>query len=276
MDLDLDLNVGGVDLSSVGAPYFVVFATPTLSHGLSAEYVTSMAQTGEFLRRAGIPYVTHFVGGDPYLPKVRNQLATQFLRDHLEATDLFWIDDDVGWQPEAVQRMLEADADVIAGVYPKKQETVAFPCELDIENGGLVWQGPLLRAKMVPTGFLRIRRHVMEKLAAVSPRYRGQMPTGEQEHIEFFTTGIDPDDGEWCGEDVAFCRRWRKMGGEVWIDPDITFSHVGRYRWVNNIGQAVKAELDHLAKLQAEAANDVEPGADGVAANDTTKTEEVA
>ena len=259
MDLDLDLNAGGVDLKSVAAPYFVVFATPTLSHSLSAEYVTSMAQTGELLRLSGIHYVTHFIGGDPYLPKVRNQLATQFLRDHPEATDLFFIDDDLGWEPEAVQRMLEVDADVVAGVYPKKQETVAFPADLAVENDLPVWNGRLLKANMVPTGFLRIRRHVMEKMAAESKRYRGIMPSGDQEHIEFFTVGIDPEDGEWCGEDVAFCRRWRRMGGDLWIDPDITFSHVGRYRWVNNIGQAVKAELDHLAKLKAEAVNDAAP-----------------
>ena len=272
MDLDLDLNAGGIDLKSVGAPYFVVFATPTLSHSLSAEFVTSLAQSGEMLRQAGIPYVIHFAGGDPYLPKVRNQLATQFLRDHPEATDLFFIDDDVGWQPEAIMRMLEADVDVIAGVYPKKQETVAFPCELAIEDNNIVWNGRLLKAKMVPTGFLRIRRHVMEKMAAESKRYRGIMPSGEQEHTEFFWVGIDPDDGEWCGEDVAFCRRWRKMGGDLWIDPDITFSHVGRYRWTNNIGIAVKAEMDLLEKVQAGEAAAGAPASDVASAPVTEET----
>ena len=271
--MDLDLNAGGIDLKKVDAPRFVVFATPTLAHQLSAEYVTSLMLTCAALDREGIPYTTLFVGGDPYLAKVRNQLATQFLRDHPEATDLFFIDDDVGWQPDAVLRMLNCEADVLAGVYPKKQETVAFPVELDVDGGALTWNGRLLKAKMVPTGFLRIRRHVLEQMASVSKQYGGQMPTDPQVHIEFFTTGIDPDDGAWCGEDVAFCRRWRKMGGTIWVDPDITFSHVGRYRWVNNVGQAVGAELNLLDQMNAEkAANDAEP----TAANDETPKQEVA
>ena len=63
------------------------------------------------------------------------------------------------------------------------------------------------------------------------------------------------------------------MGGTIWVDPDITFSHVGRYRWVNNVGQAVGAELNLLDQMNAEkAANDAEP----TAANDETPKQEVA
>ena len=34
-------------------------------------------------------------------------------------------------------------------------------------------------------------------------------------------------DGVLLNEDVAFCRRWRDLGGQIWCDPDIDLHHHG-------------------------------------------------
>lgn len=38
---------------------------------------------------------------------------------------------------------------------------------------------------------------------------------------------IDRDTGEYLGDDLAFCRRWTKIGGEIWLDLESRLTHVG-------------------------------------------------
>jgi len=36
-------------------------------------------------------------------------------------------------------------------------------------------------------------------------------------------------DGERKGEDIAFCKRWRKTGGDIWLLVDAPLTHEGPY-----------------------------------------------
>ena len=38
---------------------------------------------------------------------------------------------------------------------------------------------------------------------------------------------IDPANGAYVSEDYAFCRRWRNLGGEIWLDLDSRLTHTG-------------------------------------------------
>ena len=39
-------------------------------------------------------------------------------------------------------------------------------------------------------------------------------------------------DGRRWAEDYAFCRRWRALGGKIWIDPEARMLHAGRKEWI--------------------------------------------
>jgi hypothetical protein len=39
---------------------------------------------------------------------------------------------------------------------------------------------------------------------------------------------IDPDLGHYLSEDYAFCRRWRDIGGKVFVDVDCKLTHLTR------------------------------------------------
>ena len=72
--------------------------------------------------------------------------------------------------------------------------------------------------------------------------------------FNLFRVGVEPD-GTWYGEDVYFCKAWRAMGGEIWIDPYIEFSHAGRKKWVNSLGPTLDATIEAIM-AQQQAAND--------------------
>ena len=211
---------------------YPVFATPMLNHSVSAEFFRSYIASSQLLQRSGITHGFVQVLGDCYLAAARNRLVYKFFAEYPDATDLFFLDDDIGWtDPEAPLRLLLDDVDVVAGAYPKKQEKLEFPIVMD-ESAGHLIKSPsgLFKALRVPTGFLRIRRHVLEQMAAVSPVYTQQMPDGSKAEIaEIFQMGVK--DGLWWGEDFDWCNKWRAMGGEIWVDPTIEFTHSGRKQW---------------------------------------------
>jgi len=53
----------------------------------------------------------------------------------------------------------------------------------------------------------------------------------------FFETMIA--DGEALPEDYSFCKRWRDIGGEIWIDLASRFAHVGTHVYRGDLGLAL-------------------------------------
>lgn len=216
----------------------VVFATPTLSHQVCLEYLNSIIQTTWLLWNNRINFGFLQRGGDPYLGKVRSKIATDFLRKYPNATDLFFLDDDVGWEPEAVIRFLERPEPVLAGIYPKKSDELDYPVHLcsDLETGKLIENSDgLFLAQAVPTGFLRIKRWVLEKMAEISGIfYDEEYDHSVGTYFNIFEMGVPPHRW-WTGEDYAFTRKWIDMGGEVWVDPNIKFTHRGQKKWEGNL-----------------------------------------
>lgn len=244
-------------LAVVGSPV-VAFAIPTYNKMISMETYQSMMTLQWKMFIEGCPMVQIMAGGDPYLAKVRNKLATMFLKNHPAATALFFIDDDVGFVGDAaidaVMRMIRSDKDVVAGIYPKKDDNVVWPAELhaDATTGQFVRDGDFLLAALVPTGFLLIKRHVLERMAAVSDVYKDtDQNNNEMECYNIFEMGFNKEDGKWWGEDFAFCARWRGMGGEIWVDPNIEFTHRGSKAWKGSFADAVAGYEAKLVAMKA-------------------------
>jgi hypothetical protein len=61
---------------------------------------------------------------------------------------------------------------------------------------------------------------------------------GKKELRHVFETKVI--DGELVGEDVAFCHKWRELGGKVYVHPEISVSHIGKKRWDGNFEEYVR------------------------------------
>ena len=64
--------------------------------------------------------VFSFMFNESLIPRARNGLANQFLKDE-SATHLLFIDADIRFEADDVLKLLDADKDVICGIYPKKE-----------------------------------------------------------------------------------------------------------------------------------------------------------
>lgn len=231
------------------SPIVCRFATPCLDHRVTLEYLMSALKTEKMLLDQQIKHEWSNRPGDPFVAKARSSCACDFLNG--EATDLFFLDDDIGWPTEAVYRFLQSDVPVIAGVYPHKLDELSFPCSFEADGDQLIERDGLYKAVLAPTGFMRIKRWVIEALYKDAPAYRETESDGvTYERKAIFNSG-PAGDGNWWGEDYAFCNACRAHGIDVWIDPNIPFYHRGQKRYEATLSHSI---ADFKAKALARAA----------------------
>jgi hypothetical protein len=97
----------------------VLFATPCYIFGVSMNYVASTFSLALDSKHVGLPCTLH-LHSESLITRGRNVIVLKFLAEE-QYTHLFWIDSDITFQPESVFRLLQADRDVAAGVYPIKR-----------------------------------------------------------------------------------------------------------------------------------------------------------
>jgi hypothetical protein len=231
----------------------LVVATPCFGGQVSSIYASSLFALQRAVHKmSNVDLKVHLRDGDALITRARANLVTLFLDDPA-ATHLLFIDADIGFTPEQVFRLMESGADVVAGCYPIKRvnwdkakraleagrpnlpaASLDYVLELDDPDQVRVVNG-FTRVRYAGTGFLMIRRHVLERMCA-HPSYAPlqffrehslDALAGSPNRFALFECMIDPAEGTYLSEDFAFCKRWTDIGGEIWADLDSRLDHVG-------------------------------------------------
>lgn len=225
----------GTTYSSPGVPHpgrSLFLATPAYD-GVKPAYAYSLAMTTAALVRNHIPFEIGIMEGNCHVDDGRNTLVRDFLRSN--CTDMLFIDADMMWSAKDVIRMLNHNEPLICGAYPKKCTPPTYPI-------GRIFHARadgMLEVSYAPTGFMRIRREVFEKLYPKQSRHGREKPTAV-----FFERRFNGNTRD--GGDVTFCRKWIAEGGKVVVDPSLALSHVGETRWTGRF-------LDYLEKDENKA-----------------------
>src|ERR1043165_4666319 len=126
---DKGLAIEAAKVAAVKAAIFerlktrsVMIATPSAHPAL--EYAQSLFTTASELTAKGVRANLMTINGSSHLPKARNHLVAHFLAG--DFTDLLFVDDDMGWDPDAVIRLLASDKPVIGAVGRKKSDKVEW------------------------------------------------------------------------------------------------------------------------------------------------------
>ena len=152
----------------------------------------------------------------------RNNLTAHFLEG--DCTHLLFIDNDIIAQPRHLDRLLDANKDIVAGLYPKKQVKLDWVANYSGEKPD---KDGLLKVRHAGTGFILIKRHVFEKIAKDFPgiAYGGD-PSPESKRWDFFP--MHAKDGVYKSEDWYFCEMAQQSGFDVWMDTKVQLRHVGK------------------------------------------------
>ena len=101
---------------------------------------------------------------------------------------------------------------------------------------------------------MMVARAAVERMIAAYPqtRYRSihayPLPQGpQQDQFALFDCMIDPETGEYLSEDFTFCRRWRDIGGKLWLDREGALTHCGPHDFHGNVAARFPASMSHKA-----------------------------
>ena len=224
----------------------IFIATPTHDGNACAEYIRSMISTVALMFRDGVSFTHSFCVGNALIHDARNRLVSWFMANE-EATDIFFIDADLGWDPEAFLQLARSPHDVIGGAYPQKRDDR----EIYNVSGPKPTVTGLIEVDYLGTGFLKISRKAIEKLQEIHKDKQYACPEGSPIY-GLFEAPIE--NGMITGEDALFCRRWREAGGKVFLAPNISFQHVGRKAYHGNFAELAAREEKIMMSSKGEAA----------------------
>jgi len=211
----------------------------------------------------GVKLHVELTGGDALITRARSVLAARFLAS--DATHLFFVDADIAFTPEHVFRLLEADKDIVGGVYPTKGidwnktrsaavsgvkdllaasvgyvvRFVPSPTNsVEVDDAGF---GPVA---YVGAGFMLLKRAAVRRVTDAHPELRAKLDdlSGDlvSEAVMIFESMIEPETRQHLSEDYAFCRRWRDLGGEIYADFRGRLTHVGALAFQGSLADAVE------------------------------------
>lgn len=212
----------------------------------------SLARSREALTEAGIPSALLILEGNCHVDDSRNSIVRDFLES--DCSDLVFLDADVTWEPDALVKLCQRDEDIVGGVYPYRREN-GQNMPVRLMDGGEVRDG-LREVEGLPTGFMKIRRHVLERMAAGRPWYFDKIyPT----HLIFNRSEPDEEHTRWGG-DLDFCRRWREMGGKLYALEDLRLGHVAKVVIYDSLAAHLRrlegGTLPYIAKRIADGVED--------------------
>jgi hypothetical protein len=273
----------------------VFIATPMFGGQCNYMYMISLINLLNRLGQAGIPAMFEIAANESLITKARNILVEGFLKSN--ATHLLFLDADLGFDPDDVMRMIQQDKDIIGGQYAKKKinwEVVknvvnmnpgipghsinAVVAESTFKPVGETMSFNInepVEVESIATGLMLVKREVFEKMAAelpeieiisggsetMDPKTMTRITDPHRKAHAYFDVSIDPETRAYTSEDFTFCKRWRQLGGKVWLAPWTRTVHVGTYEYVCDLAAVATFAQGPIPELQRQPqpANDVTP-----------------
>lgn len=218
----------------------IVIAIPAYSGTVHVGTMRAIISDMLLLMKAGNLVTLIDDCGNAEIADSRARIAKQFLESSGDV--LFLVDHDVVWPVGALKKLVEYHVDCVAAVYPQRKDPIEFSLRFIREREEL-WGDPetgLLEVDAVPSGFLCLSRAMLEQMTEA---YRAELECHRGDEKKSHVALFDPyREGKMkLSEDYAFCKRWRDIGGKVWVDPEIRMAHIGNKSFEGHLGDMLRS-----------------------------------
>ena len=186
---------------------------------------------------------------DSVLPRARNSACADFLAGSKDA--LLMLDDDNYCAAADLVRLVDAPGDVVGAAIRLKQAELGWNIawladrEIGADEFGQV------EVAHVGGGILKLSRQAIREMVAAAPGswfFDPGCPDGRS--YSLFEGGAD--DHLFYDQDVAFCRKWRALGGAIHVLPDIVTHHLGAMDFCGSLHGWLAGQTPKLTIVSAK------------------------
>ena len=237
--------------------------TPCYGSSCFVNYVSCIMATKELFALYKIPLFINFCKNDSLITRARNNLVAKAMNNP-DMTHILFIDNDITWDPIDILKLLIADKELIGGIYPYKnidwkklQEPNAIENILNKKNNtffnntdddriiqhsllnynlnyktnNIEVTNNLIEVRHIATGFMLIKRTVIEQLLNVYPdtKYVDDINylNKDEERFAYALFDCAVIEKHYFSEDWLFCHRWSQINGKIYTDISINLQHTG-------------------------------------------------
>jgi len=232
----------------------LMIAIPAYDGKLNIKSAFALATLAMDMAKHGAKLYLTQISGCSLITKARNALVADFLES--DATDLLFIDSDIIFKSDDVLRLLalSGNKDITAGAYPRRSKDKKFFTDIYLDDQNQIeFRDGMLRVDRIGTGFMLIRRHVLETMKANHPEWGYYNNVNERTDCALFD--FELKNGEYYGEDYTFCNRAKADGFSIYLDPDINLPHIGTEEYTNHFGEEVIKPLIAINQIAKETVN---------------------
>lgn len=215
----------------------VLICCPAFGEQMNTRTAQSIYNIGQFLTFKGIPN-TFFTISAGDIEEVRNIVVTNWYDQHPALSHLLFVDADMEFPVALVADMLAFGEPLVGCFYAKRKFPAQAVGRAFTENTVDDLTDGFLKVAGVGGGVLLISRHVIQTMIAKLPDiidrdvsgHPGNESLGQGRLIRAFDKYRDAR-GVKLSEDLAFCDRWTRCGGDVWANVNHLIGHIGPHNY---------------------------------------------
>ena len=140
---------------------------------------------------------------------------------------IMWIDSDIVFTPDQLFKLIDADKDIVSGVYKMQNNTHYATVEnwdddFFVKNGSYEFMTPEMVSKkkdLFPVAYTGLGWMLAKKGVFESLKYPWFQPTWKEYNYKGKSIR------EFTSEDVAFCQMIKENGYDIWVDPEVVVGH---------------------------------------------------
>lgn len=160
---------------------------------------------------------------------------------------LMWIDSDIDFNPDDVEKFTHLNLPILGGAYAFKGYPIVTVQPLFNQEIVFSPTSPLVEVECLATGFLYVKAEVFHNM-----KDKLHLPICNSSfgapQIPFFQPAVfkgGDDETYYLGEDFSFCKRAREIGYKIMLDPAVELGHIGKYTYgipdvINKVGAVAK------------------------------------
>lgn len=218
----------------------VLLATPSYDGRFDVRYVDSLLQTNELCIRNNIQILPYFLCYDSLIQRARNDYFRTAYQTGVDV--LFFIDSDIGWNPQDFVKLVLSDKDMIGGTYRKKtdnEELYAFKAVGNTQKDFKIVPDAdgLLEVSGLGCGFLKLsRKCIVELFESEKNYYTNDADTGGAMKItKNVCECVINSNNNFVSEDIIMGFKWQQLGYKVYLDTNIDLVHVGAKDYTGSV-----------------------------------------